>query len=949
MATKNTHKEMVLEHLARLPTASDRIHFLTRRGLLTPSTVKRLDEAVGRLVRIDLHQAHRLATAAVTVANRLDDAQSRAYAARAKANALWFLGQNEKASRLHSRAAQLFEQVGNAIEAGRTLSSSIQPLILSGEYKRALHAAKRAARIFSTAGDAKRLARLDINVGNILHRQDRFREALDCYERAFARLQPAKDTEGIIAALHNAAVCQIALNEYEQALRTYKLVRKSGQKGRMPLAVAQADYNIAYLYYLRGRYGQAVEMLRAAQKFSENVGDAYHAALCRLDLSEIYLELNLNQDAGELAKEAFASFQRLGMGYEAGKALCNSAIGLAQQGHAPRALDLFAQARNMFVREKNRVWPFLIDLYQAMAYFGEDRLSEARRCCVSALQFFSSSPLLNRTVLCRLLLAKLSLRGRDVDAAREQCRFAFRDLNRREMPILAYQAQLVMGQIEELTHNLSRARRHYHRAKHILDRLRGGVHGEELKISFMSNRVEVYEKLVRVCLSQEPRPKAQEEAWTYIEQAKSRNLLEMIARQAKSAAVVGHSTQPLIALREELNWYYHRIEAEQLGQAPPMNKRLRALRKLAEERERSFLMALREIDPDDTEAPAVRVSGSVPLETLREILGQNTALVEYSRVEDRILASVVTEDDLQITQVTNTTRIAGTIRLLQFQLSKYRLDPIYLQKFQVPLLEATQAHLFELYQELIAPIRQQLKRHHLVVVPHESLHCVPFHACYDGAQYLVDDFTVSYAPSASIYVQCCKRKSKRCDRALVLGVPDPKAPSIREEVRSVAKTLPRAEVFLGSTASAEVLRKRGPRSGLIHIATHGFFRQDRPIFSGIRVGDAFLTLYDLYQLRLPVEHITLSGCSTGANVVAAGDELIGLMRGLLSAGARSLLLTLWDVNDSSTAAFMKLFYRLLVNGSDRAQALRHAMREMRKHYPHPYYWAPFVLVGNVFS
>ncbi len=117
------------------------------------------------------------------------------------------------------------------------------------------------------------------------------------------------------------------------------------------------------------------------------------------------------------------------------------------------------------------------------------------------------------------------------------------------------------------------------------------------------------------------------------------------------------------------------------------------------------------------------------------------------------------------------------------------------------------------------------------------------------------------------------------------------------------------------------------------------------MFSGIRMGDSFLTLYDLYHLKLPAELITLSGCSTGLNVIAAGDELIGLVRGLLSAGARSLLLTLWDVNDSSTAEFMKAFYSRLFARPDRALALQEAMVEVRQRYPHPYYWAPFILVG----
>jgi len=118
------------------------------------------------------------------------------------------------------------------------------------------------------------------------------------------------------------------------------------------------------------------------------------------------------------------------------------------------------------------------------------------------------------------------------------------------------------------------------------------------------------------------------------------------------------------------------------------------------------------------------------------------------------------------------------------------------------------------------------------------------------------------------------------------------------------------------------------------------------MFSTIRLGDSFLTLFDLYQLKLPVELITLSGCSTGVNVVAGGDELIGLARGLLHAGAQSLILSLWDVHDRSTAEFMNVFYTLVQQGKTRAAALRTAMLDLRSRYPHCYQWAPFILVGK---
>jgi CHAT domain-containing protein len=154
-------------------------------------------------------------------------------------------------------------------------------------------------------------------------------------------------------------------------------------------------------------------------------------------------------------------------------------------------------------------------------------------------------------------------------------------------------------------------------------------------------------------------------------------------------------------------------------------------------------------------------------------------------------------------------------------------------------------------------------------------------------------------------------------------------------------------VFLGSDATADQLRKLGAESRFVHVATHGMFRRDNPMFSSIRLGDGPLSVYDLYELRLSAELVTLSGCGTGLSGVVGGDEQLGLVRGLLYAGARGVLLTLWDAYDSSTADFMKAFYGYMKGGWSKPRAAQEAMREIRERLPHPFFWAPFAMLGDV--
>jgi tetratricopeptide (TPR) repeat protein len=945
------NRQQLLRELAGLTSDARRQKFLQQhRSLLQPEVVSELAEKVREQVRVDVPRALHLADAAIAISRKLKNKESKATALRAKANVLYVKGEHAAAADHHQQAAVLFEAAGETNQVGRTLSSSMQPLLLMGEYNRAFAAAERARRIFTAEGDSWRLARLDINLGNVYYRQDRFEEALASYERAYQGLPPEKDPEGIAAVLSNMATCYISLNMFPNALRSYARARQFCEEHGMPLLVTQADYNIAYLHYLRGEYSRAIEMLRATRVNANKIGDAYHQALCNLDLSELYLELNLSAEAAELSQQGYEGFRKLGMGYEAAKSLAFSAMAAAQQGHAFEGLKLYSESREIFVKEKNRAWPSLIDLYRALAFFEEGRYFEARRYCAQALESFLSLNWKNKAVMAQLLLARTAMRTGETDHAFQHATAALDKVLELESPVLTYETHLLLGNLYSARADREQAYTSYQSARHALETLRGNLRGEELKVSFIKNRLEVYENLVELCLARSNDPGAAEEAFTYVEQAKSRSLMDLFARPAPAFTEKTPGQSELVRsiqdLREELNWYYNLIEREQLQPEQQSPDRIAALEKKAQRHEKELVRILHDATDADAAQAGLQMPSHVPIATIRAAIPEGSLLIEYFQVRDRILLCLLGRETLEIVPVTLEPRIAGLLRLLQFQLSKFRLGPQYLETVHDSLLQTTQAHLKELYDELIAPVAPKLQAKHLIFVPHGLLHYVPFHALFDGSQHLIDRHTISYSPSASIYALCQTRTANSSGPSLLFGIPDPQAPAILDEVQALTGVLDHAELFLGQNATVNVLREKGPASRLIHIATHGRFRQDNPMFSAIRMGDSFLSLFDLYQLRLPVELITLSGCSTGLNVVAAGDELIGLARGLLHAGAQSLVLSLWDVHDTSTAEFMTAFYRRLGNGESKAEALRSAMLELRASYPHCYQWAPFILVGK---
>ena len=204
------------------------------------------------------------------------------------------------------------------------------------------------------------------------------------------------------------------------------------------------------------------------------------------------------------------------------------------------------------------------------------------------------------------------------------------------------------------------------------------------------------------------------------------------------------------------------------------------------------MRAMKEATVAEANEAGMQVPSNLSLEEIRAALPADTALVEFFCTHDRSIACVLTRDKLHICPVTVQSRIQKLLQFLQFQMSKFKLDPQYVATFSQPLLESTQAHLKNLYQELIAPIRHLLDAQHVVFVQHGLLHYVPFHALHDGSSYLIDQFSISYAPSASVYAHCQTKAANSTGDSLILGVPDERTPAIAAEVRALAGILPNA-------------------------------------------------------------------------------------------------------------------------------------------------------------
>jgi CHAT domain-containing protein/tetratricopeptide (TPR) repeat protein len=291
-----------------------------------------------------------------------------------------------------------------------------------------------------------------------------------------------------------------------------------------------------------------------------------------------------------------------------------------------------------------------------------------------------------------------------------------------------------------------------------------------------------------------------------------------------------------------------------------------------------------------------------------------------------------------------------------------------------------------LYDRLLRPVAHLLAgTHRIYLVPHGPLHYVPFQALIasDGGTLLRPGGPeLVYGPSASVLFRQMPAKSPRSvtpeassTSPLAFGYNGDGPQRLRfaeDEARAVAVLLG-GKALAGPAGKRDALFRQGPDASYLHISCHGEFDPESPLDSLLHLGAGeTLTAHQVLEgLRLSCELVTLSACESGLSRVRRGDELMGLVRAFMVAGAPSVIATLWRVDERSTRILMERFYREVVAGAGFAQALREAQLYLRtlsqdevvrllageapsaemsqtgadRPFADPFYWAPFILVG----
>jgi CHAT domain-containing protein/tetratricopeptide (TPR) repeat protein len=959
----------LIEQLLALPDLASQRRFLDKHVRLLDAeqqdeVADLLKKKADRLLRSDIQGCLDMAQLILHIAELSGSSRHRALGLMARANAYGHggLGKYREAVELYDEIAEIYRASGNIVYQAITLNAKLVPLARLGRYDEAIDFGRWASRILEEHGEWLWLAKLSVNLGIVNRRIGDDAKALELYDRAcelYRQLEGNREASLSLArAEQNRGVVLRNLGRFDESIRAsqtaFDLLSASGQL----IEAARARQNLAVTYFVLGRYNEALELLDQAREIFRSDGRQRDAILVDLFTSDCLLQLRRFHDVLNKSKQVRALFAEIESSFEVAQSILNEAIayaGLARYGEAFGALK---EARALFAKDGYSVWVASTDLESAVVMLHQGKTEEALEMSLVCAQVFGEHEFPVERAQAQLIAARVAIESGQYDLANSLVAAALTVAQSQNIPALLYQASYLMGALAQAQGDLKLARVEYDRAAAELERLRGRLM-IEFRADFLEDKQVVYEDLVQLSLAlDEPG-----EGLVYAERAKSRALLELLAfRLNLGVELRSQEDQPLIEelrrLRAKRDRLYRSWDSGEVTNERGETTVLTAGQEIA----RRDVLALEGRITELWHKLLIRNADyaqdaalwQVRAEPIQPHLDRKTALVEYFIAKGQLVAFVVTHDDLQAMPLrVNAPEIQRLLQLFWLNLRAVPKSPRERVRY---LTINAQGILQRLYRQLFAPLSDRLSPYQrLIIVPHGPLHYLPIHALRHGDEYLLSRFEISYLPSASLMRYERARQGEGQGLVAVGHSLDGRLPYAVQEAHAVAAGWS-GEVFVEDQATLARLKEAAAGCQILHLAAHAEFRADNPLFSGMALADGWLTTLDIFNLRLRASLVTLSACQTGRNVVGGGDELLGLMRAFLSAGASSLVLSLWAVEDRSTARLMEIFYTKLSEGCTKAAALRRVLldfedghftddAEMAEAYRHPYFWAPFYLVG----
>ena len=887
------------------------------------------------------------------LAMRPNDARLRA-TELLKSGEHWYqYGDTETALGDFERALELARQTDDPLLLSDCLIALSRAHLARNELESAQTAAREALFAARMAGDRGREARALDQVGNVYYDLDDPERALDYFQASLEMTRDSGNRLGEARALKDVGITYRRVGRYEESLQACnKALAIFGGLGDTYSALSVLE-NIGTCYAKLGAYDLAMQAYQESLEIAREKG--YHTATIEVLIWTGYLcsDIGEHERALECFREAAALAERLRRHRNQGWALMGMSASLNALGQRGEAIE--ATRRSLAINRQFGTWKGIADNIRDLGNLHLD--SDP----VAAAHYYRKA-------------------------------LTFYDRYHKELVWAPYDG---LARAERRAGALDQAVRHFETAIDRIEAVRGKLSLDQYKATFSAAHQRIYHDLIEVLIEQHQksdRSACDARAFELFEKTKARSMAEVLAEAQSNSP-----RQPPAELADRKQQLESRIgllhtSLVQSAQAEGRREIVDELNQAERELD-AVMVGINQSRRSATSMPAV---DSLSLAQVQQSLDSQTALVAYLLTDDHSYVFVVTATTFNVEQ------LETPPRLLTSRIENY-----------VELLDANsdgwQDISRRLYRDLLRPVRAHLASgiDRLIIVPDGALHFLPFETLIRSTddegvtearkhnenaehRYLLEDFTVSYSPSATVLkrLSTAAPASSTENRADILLFADPSlAPALTEgrlpiEPAEWTRTLYEQEglrvssIPFSNAEAQSVMRRAGPGSKLfagdeatearakteqldrfrvIHFATHGLISQQAPLRSALVLAagktsgeDGFLQAREVCQLRLSSDLVVLSACRTARGRILAGEGVEGLAGAFFHAGAKSVVASLWDVTDAGTATLMSSFYDHLSNGLSKSDALRAAKLEMLRNpgTAPPRYWAPFVLIGE---
>ena len=963
------------------------------------------DEALHQLYIAPLVSL-KLAELLIFFSEYLHSTSVHAFGLKAKGDALRFIGHYQASLECLDAAGEEFLRLGDEVNWAHTRISWIVSCGWLGRVEEALREAARAREVFLYHGEQYWACVIDHNTAIIYTRLGRYQDAIALYARMLTVYPTLTDQseEFIKRAIAMAKVNQARnlawLGNFDQAHQFMQQARASFIDLKETSLMITAEINLADFDYAQGYYGSALRRYYQAgdHLIQGGLEDPILEVRLKLWMANCLVKLNRAQEACQLAVEGVKACRQLGVSLDMGDALREYATTLVASGRLDEAVAALDEAWTFFNQSGFDHYASATKLQQAELLLEKGSGAAAYDQARLFKEFFEDKGLVQYSVRADLVMVGALIESAQQAGMRQEkeqqtrllqeavslSKQAASEARRHNLQEQVYKSLHLLGQLATLQGNPGNAARYYLAAIIQIERILENL-VYDLSPSFLRTAWTVYEDMITLCLQQSQA----ERAFNYLERARSialrqylnRSKIPLDGKEEQGTSIAASSLQEnrsaLLQIQHQLGvWQQeyrnYSVQLATLDTSMSLTVDREAIQtqlrhceeKISELFERLHLHQLDTHIESYSSKKRVKSERSTQrahhrdFEQLRQHLAPDQLLLAYYLYKGTLVIFAMTAE--RFITYEHPDGGAQLERLLPLLHAHLQLGGRTAS--QQPQ-QAIRRLLNKLYVLLVVPVASLLPppSGSLTIVPYGPLHKLPFHALYDGSRFLVEDFQINYLPASSMLTQLDTHKSKQqghsTDTEVFSRPPLIFGYSVHgylrralDEAKAVAALL-QGSCYLEGEATIAQLIAEAPGSPIIHVATHGNSRLDAPNFSFVCLADGQLNAIDAFSLDLrECELVTLSGCETGLALSGGGDEQLGLGRAFLAAGASSLVISLWPVEDNATNELMRVFYQRLLRGDTKVQALRIAqcslLHRTSSIYTHPYFWAAFRLVGD---